>query len=116
MAGSCADERGNRANSGDFEAEGWRMAVVLKASVKNGPNFADRYPPIGYYLAVIFSGVDQAPDRRNLARIRAIRRFSESNPITDRALDRCKLLTAVTPPSGFPLPTAPTRWLCGALT
>src|SRR5712692_4220683 len=29
---SVCQRTGNRANSGDFEAEGWRMAVVLKTT------------------------------------------------------------------------------------
>src|SRR5713226_3000456 len=66
---SACRRTGNRANSGDFEAEGWRMAVVLKAS-------AD---PL--YQAVVFLPVRAAPDRQNVAYICAIR---PGNPITDR--------------------------------
>ncbi len=68
------------------------MAVVLKATVKNGPNFADQVPAIGYDIAVIFSWGDRAPDRQNPARIRACRPLLESNPITDRSKSCRKLL------------------------
>ena len=48
------------------------MAVVLKASLENRPNFHDSDRAIGYTKTVIFGREDQAPDRENLARIRAI--------------------------------------------
>ena len=45
---SVCQRTGKPANSGDFEAEGWRMAVVLKTSVKNRPESSDSIPAIGY--------------------------------------------------------------------
>ena len=36
----CVSTNGERANSGDFEAEGWRMAGGLKAQSKTGLNLA----------------------------------------------------------------------------
>jgi hypothetical protein len=39
---SVCQRTGNRANSGDFEAEGWRMAVVLKSTAFWGPPSSGR--------------------------------------------------------------------------
>jgi uncharacterized protein len=45
---SVCQRTGNRANSGDFEAKVWRMAVVLKTSAKNRPESSDSDSAIGY--------------------------------------------------------------------
>jgi hypothetical protein len=39
---SVCRRTGNRANSGDVEAEGWRMAVVLKSTAFWGPPYSGR--------------------------------------------------------------------------
>jgi hypothetical protein len=39
---SVCQRTGNLANSGDFEAEGWRMAVVLKSIAFCRPPYAGR--------------------------------------------------------------------------
>src|SRR5712691_12433170 len=103
---SAARTRGSGASDEQGQPQGPDAQELAEARLNFAMLMARSVIDSGYILAG-----PSARDRPNQARIRAIRPFSESNPITDRQVGRSKLLIR-----RIPIGRVPTHFVTLAVT